>query len=79
MFNFLRTFTIRLFIFRRMARVNIVEVCIMTNIIDTNNIFRDRLFSTDMILRMFDVYSTWSLRNSGMYRHVEIAARVYII
>lgn len=52
MFNFLRTFAIRLFIFQRTTCVNIVEVRIITNITDTNNIFRDHLFSTsDMILR----------------------------
>jgi len=44
-------FAIRLFIFQRTTRVNIVEVRIITNITGTNSIFRDHLFSTDMILR----------------------------
>jgi len=30
-------------------------------------------------IMMFDLYSTWSLRSSGIYRHVEIAPRVCII
>lgn len=51
MFNFLHTFAIRLFIFQCTTRVNIVEVRIITNITGTNSIFRDHLFSTDMILR----------------------------
>ena len=51
MFNFLRTFAIRLFIFQHTTRVNIIGARIITNITGTNSIFRDHLFSTDMILR----------------------------
>lgn len=51
MFNFLRTFSIGLFMFLRTTRVNIVKVRIITSITGTNSIFRDHLFLTDMILR----------------------------
>jgi len=79
MFNFLRTFTIRLFIFRYMARVNIVEVLHHYQYYRYKQYFSRLPVFDGYDITMFDVYSTWSLRCSGIYRHVEIAARVCII